>query len=406
MRAFLPIEVKGHAKIVDDLGNVLLDKDNAVHPENLARVFARALANEFNYTIYRMAFGNGGTIVDAAFTVTYKTPNDGQPPDIGTWDSRIYNETYSEIVDEGQTVLNPLLGTDPGSADLNTGDRPGGGAVPASDPPTVLHVSGPGVRSNELGLTSEVVITCVLNEDEPLAQFATDSSPPTDNTETDFVFDEIGLYTSGAPAIATSGYQYIDVGTRNSLDNTGLVAGTMYKFNIAVDGGIPVVVTFTTPAGGGSGVGGEILYGDLCEAINTGNVLWGLAGVSPLPGAGTTISITDTTGGTFPSIIGAQTFGFLQFESGSAGATSAVAVTAGATNDMIVALNPPTGGIIKPAVIGRAAGVQNNPIAPTTERERLLAHLIFSPILKSRNRVLTITYTLTVSVARTPLITA
>lgn len=405
MRMFLPIEVKGHAKIVDDLGNVLLDKSNAVHPQNMARVFARALADEFNYTVYRMAFGNGGTIVDAAFTVTYKTPNDGQSPDIATWDSRIYNETYSEIVDEGQTVLNPLLGTDPGSADLNTGFRSGGGAVPASDPPTVLHVSGPGVRSNELGLTSEVVITCVLNEDEPLAQFATDSLPPTQGTEEDFVFDEIGLYTSGAPAINTSGYQYIDVGTRTSEADTGLVPGTNYDFNIAVNGGVPVNISFTTPAGGGSGVGGEILYGDLCEAINTGNVLWGFSGVSPLPGVGTTVAITDYTGGTFPTIIGAQTYGFLRFESGSAGATSSIALTPG-TNNMIAALNPPSGGIVQPGVAGKAAGVQNNPVAPTTERERLLAHLIFSPILKARNRVLTITYTLTVSVARTPLITA
>jgi hypothetical protein len=32
----------------------------------------------------------------------------------------------------------------------------------------------------------------------------------------------------------------------------------------------------------------------------------------------------------------------------------------------------------------------------------LLAHLIFSPILKSANRVLNITYTLTVTVGRTP----
>jgi len=403
MRTFLPVEVKGRAKIVDDLGNVLLEtKPNAVHPQNLARVFARALSNEHNYYIYRMAFGNGGTIVDAAFTITYKTPNDGQPPDLATWDSRIYNETYSEIIDAGQVTLNPLLGTDPGSADLNTGDRPGGGAVPASDPPSVPHVSGPGVRSNELGLTSEVVITCVLNQDEPLSQQATDSSPPTDDTETDFVFDEIGLYTAGAPAIATSGYQYLDVGTRNSEEDSGLLPGTAYSFSISIDGGIPIPVSFTTPAGGGSGSGGEILYGDLCEAINTGDVLWGMSGVNPMGSA--TISITDNTGGTFPTIAGAETFGFLKFESPTAGATSSILISAAVA--FLAALNPPSGATAQTSVAGKAAGVQNNPVAPTTERERLLAHLIFSPVLKSRNRVLTITYTLTISVARTPLITA
>ncbi len=405
MRVFLPIEVDGHLKAVDDLGNVLVDKHNAVHPQNLARVFARSLANEHNYFINRVAFGNGGTIVDAAFTVTYKTPNDGQPPDISTWDSRIYNETYSEIVDEGQVILNPDLGTDPGSADLNTGTRPGGGAVPSSDPPSIPHVSGPGVRSNELGLTSEVIITCVLNEDEPLAQFSSDSNPPTENTEEEFVFDEIGLYTSGGAAIATSGYQYINVGNRVSTDDSGLVPGTAYSFNIAVDGGLPVVISFTTPASGGSGTGGEILYGDLCEAINTGDVLWLMTGVSPLPG-GAVMTITDYTGGTFPSIAGVQTFGFIRFESATTGTTSSINLAGANTTAFLPSLNPPIGGTLETAVSGSAAGVQNNPIAPTLERERLLAHLIFSPVLKAANRVITITYTLTISVARTPPITS
>jgi hypothetical protein len=41
-------------------------------------------------------------------------------------------------------------------------------------------------------------------------------------------------------------------------------------------------------------------------------------------------------------------------------------------------------------------------LAPALERERLITHLIFSPITKAANRTLTITYTLTISVARTP----
>lgn len=65
-------------------------------------------------------------------------------------------------------------------------------------------------------------------------------------------------------------------------------------------------------------------------------------------------------------------------------------------------LNPPTYNILVPSVNGAAQGVQNAPLDPTTERERLLAHLIFSPVLKAANRALTITYTLTISVARTP----
>lgn len=395
----IPVVVKGHLNIVDDLGNVLVDKDNAIHPQNLARIFARALSNEPNYYINRIAFGNGGTIVDAAFTVTYRTPNDGQAPDIATWDSRIYNETYSEIIDDGLATLNPLLGTDPGSADLNTGVRPGGGAVPSSDPISVPHVSGPGVRSNELGLTSEVIISATLNGDEPVGQFTTDSLAPTQSTESSFVFDEIGLYTSGGPAINTSGYQFIDVGNRTSTDDSGLLPGQSYSFDIAVDGGMSFVITFTVPVGGGSGSSGQVLYGDICEAINTGSTAWGMTGTNPLPG-NAKMSITDNTGGTFPSFAGAQTYGFLKVESATSGVASTINMAGTNTTAFLQALNPPVQATLKTAVDGTIAGLQNSPTNPTVERERLLTHLIFSPVLKSKNRTLSITYTLTISVAK------
>ncbi|MGI0076106.1 MAG: hypothetical protein ACREAU_01720 [Nitrosopumilaceae archaeon] len=399
----LPVEVKGHLNIQDDLGNIFVDKENAVHPQNMARVIARALANESNFYIHRMAFGNGGTIIGVTFDITYMTVNDGQPPDVRTWDSRLYRETYAEIVDEGNPTLNLLLGTDPGSADSNTGTRPGGGSVPSGDPASVPHVSGPGVRSNELGLTSEVVVTCVLNPDEPSGQFATDALGPIEDPDGSFTFDEIALYTTGAPAIATNGSQDIDVGNRTALDDTGLTANTPYNFNIAVNGGGVVNINFITPAAGGSGPGNEILYGDLVKAILTGDVVWNpvWAGFNPLPGVGTTVNITND--GSFdPFVPLANTFGFLRFISGTTGTASSIALTAGTPGpqDMIAALNPPIGGIIKPQVNGRAAGVQNNPVTPSTEAERLLAMVVFSPVLKAKNRTLTITYTLTVSVAR------
>lgn len=397
----LPLSVKGHVHVEDDFGNTLLDKQNAVHPQNMARVIARALANEDNYWIHRIAFGNGGTLTDAAFTVTFRTPNDGQPPDVRTWDSRLYQETYSEIVDDSVTPTS-LLGTDPGSAGPNAGTRPGGGADPTGDPASIPHVSGPGVRSNELGLNSEVVVTAVLNPGEPTGQFPSDDNSPSEDTESSFTFDEIGLYTTGGPAIDTNGSQDIDVGNRTSEDDTGLFANTAYNFSITVDGGAPVVISFTTPAGG-SGPGGEILYGDLCEALNTGDLTWGLAGVPALPGA--TIAITDNTL-SFPSITGQQTFGFLRVTSSSTGASSTVVLAAGtvfgspASQDMIAALNQPSGGTLLAANDGEDAGVQNDPVNSDTERERLLTHIIFSPVLKSANRTLTITYTLTISVAR------
>lgn len=395
------VQVSGHLLAVDDLGNTLIDKSNAVHPQNMARIFARALANEHNYFINRIAFGNGGTVVGAAFQVTYRQPNDGQSPDIASWDSRLYHETYSEIINAGQTVLNPLIGTDPGSADLNTGVRTGGGAVPTSDPVSVPHVSGPGCRSAELGLVSEVVVTAVLNSNEPRSQFISDTNATTNtqNASGSFVFDEIGLYTSGAQAINTSGFQYIDVGNRTSVDDTGLLPGQNYSFNISVDGGTSTVIQFTTPITGGTGPGGQILYGDLCQAINTGDSLWGMSGVNPLPG-GALFSITDFTSGTFPTITGSMTYGFLRVESPTAGNNSTVDLSGAQTTALLSALNPPLGATLQPSVVGTTAGLQNAPTNPTMERERLLTHLTFSPVLKAANRSITITYTLTISVAR------
>lgn len=378
------LSVKGHVLIKDDQGKVLVDKFNAVHPQNLSRVIARALANEDNFWIHRIAFGNGGTLINPAYEITYRTPNDGQSPDIRTWNSRLYKETYSEVVDDSVTPSS-LLGTDPGSADSD-GTRPGGGAYPAGDPASIPHVSGPGVRSNELGLTSEVVITAVLNASEPTGQSNLDNLT---DPESSFTFDEIGLYTTGAPAAPSNGIIDVDVNDKTSENDTGLTGSTPYSFSIQVDGGVVVPITFTTPPSG-SGSGGEILYGDLCEALNTADPVWSVS--SPLPG-GTKVSITDTTT-SFPSITGSETYGFLRFISSTTGSSSSVALTDG---NLFSAL----GGTIQPPVNGVNAGVQNNPVNSSTEQERLLTHIVFSPVLKSANRTLTITYTLTISVART-----
>jgi len=382
----LPLEIMGHVKIEDDHGEVLLDKDNAVHPQNMARVIARALSNENNYRIHRMAFGNGGTEIDAAFTVTFKNPNDGQPPDTQTWESRLYNETYSEIVDDSNTAL---LGTDPGSAGPNVGTRAGGGANPAGDPASVEHVSGPGTRSRELGLTSEVTVVVVLNPNEPSGQLADDQT--SNNLNSDFTFDEIGLYTSGRPAASSSGVQDVDVSDKTSTDQTTLQGGMTYDFIITIDGGTATPISLTPPTDNPT-------FGELCEALNNPTGATGIAWAvsTPMPGAAT-CSITDTTFGTYPSIEGLQTFGFLRFTSGTTGSTSTVSLAAGTTLDLFTNL---PGVLVTPATDGNEKGVQNNAINSITEQERLLTHLIFSPVLKAANRTLTVTYTLTISVAR------
>lgn len=428
MKDILQLEVKGHVKIVDDLGKVYVDQSNAVVPANMARVIARALSNESNYYINRIAFGNGGTEINAAYTITYNPVNDGfdslgNPlPFPQITQTRLYHETYSEIVNEGNATLNPLLGSDPGSADANTGVRPGGGAVPADDPPTILHVSGPGVRSVDNGLTSNAIVTCVLNAAEPTGQYLTDVLGPIENTSNpsaitgpsnpnanSFTFDEIGLYTSGAQAIGSNGYQQVNVGNKTALSATNFSPATTYNFHIAVNGGATQIVQFTTPAAG-SGTGGVFLFGDLVVALTTGQASWNISvgglGVVGSNFLGSTASVNITNDGTFnAAVLPAQTFGSLMFSSSSTGPTSIITLTPGSVgvglNDMFAALTT-TGSTFNPSVAGATAGVTDAPLAPTTEQERLLTHLIFTPVLKAANRTLVITYTLTISVARTP----
>lgn len=387
------LQVKGHVKIVDDLGNVLLDNDNAIHPQNMARIIARALANESNSGIYRIAFGNGGTTTDAAFTVSYNPPNDGLPPDTRTWDSRLYNETYSEVIDEGNVTINAALGTDPGSADSNTGTRPGGGSVASSDPTTTIHTSGPGVRSVEQGLVSQVIITCVLNPDEPTGQ--TTGAVVDPNFGNSFAFDEIGLYSGGARASDSTGVHDADVGNKKSSDVAlNIVPGTTYGFAVAVDGGSDNAITFTPPAALSS-----VTYGQICEALNTGDPTWNPAwgGVSPLPG-GASVAITDETL-LYPSITGAQTYGYLRFSSSTSGNGSSIVVKDQVTAPVVSFFSTIAANLLDP-VEGADAGVQNDPLNPETERERLLTHIIFSPVLKAAQRTLTVTYTLSIYVAR------
>ena len=369
------VGVTGTVVIKDDLGEELLNKRNAIHPRNMARVFARALANEPNSSVYRIALGNGGTLTDASLNVTFNTPNDGLPPDVVDWRSRLYNETYSEIVDDTSSQL----GTDPGSAD-QSGTRTGGGANPDGE-------TGTGVVSNDLGSISEVIITAIINANEPTNQVSIGQNQPESGS---FVFDELGLYTSGAAATDTTGYVNIDVGNKASTDLTTLIGGETYDFRYTVDGNPDQnTVTFTVPTDIGTPT-----FGDLVEAINTGDSDWG----QPLLN-NVALKISDNTT-LYPSTTAQETFGFLQLISGSAGANSAVTVSVGGQDDaqdMIAALNATP---LTP-VSGSDAGVENKPGDADGEGERLLTHLIFQPIYKSSERQITITYTLTISVGRT-----
>lgn len=151
--------VQGHIKITDAVtGEVLIDKDNAIHYENMSEALSLSLGNKGTGTIYQMAFGNGATAVDSTGIITYLPPNTyGQ-------NASLYNQTYQKIVDN-TSVLN----TDPGRNYIE-----------------IRHI--PGV------IYTDIFVSCLLDYAEPSGQQAFDNSATMQGT---YVFDELGLKSYG-----------------------------------------------------------------------------------------------------------------------------------------------------------------------------------------------------------------
>ena len=103
-------KIEGFVKIHDPkTGEVLVDKKNAIHYENISIAMAETLSNRDVGWIYEMAFGNGGSSVDPTGVITYLPPNTtGQNADL-------YNETYAKVVDD-----NSAANTDRKSTRLNS----------------------------------------------------------------------------------------------------------------------------------------------------------------------------------------------------------------------------------------------------------------------------------------------
>ena len=148
-------KIEGFVKIHDPkTGEILLDKKNAIHYENISICMANMLADKNIGYIYEMAFGNGGSAVDPTGVITYLPPNTtGQNADL-------YNETYYKVVDN-----NSAADTDPVNNYI-----------------TVLHTSG--------NVYTDIVVTCLLDYGDPAGQQAFDNST---NFNGEYVFDELGL---------------------------------------------------------------------------------------------------------------------------------------------------------------------------------------------------------------------
>ncbi len=70
------VMIEGHIKIFDpESGEVMVDKRNAIHYENMSQALASSLANKTTGFVHEMSFGNGGTSVDPTGIITYLTPN-------------------------------------------------------------------------------------------------------------------------------------------------------------------------------------------------------------------------------------------------------------------------------------------------------------------------------------------
>ena len=69
------VMMTGHIKIFDpETGEVIVDKRNAIHYENMSQALANSLANKSNGFVHELALGNGGTSVDTT-CLLYTSPS-------------------------------------------------------------------------------------------------------------------------------------------------------------------------------------------------------------------------------------------------------------------------------------------------------------------------------------------
>lgn len=147
--------IEGFVKITDtDTGEVLVDKKNAVHYENMSEAIALSLANRAAGHVHEMVFGNGASTVSGTGAITYF------PPNVTGQDAALYNQTYSKVVND----LSPL----------NTDNTQN----------TIR------VQHTQSQVFSDIVVTCVLGYTEPDGQEFFDDGTDNDGS---YVFDELGL---------------------------------------------------------------------------------------------------------------------------------------------------------------------------------------------------------------------
>jgi hypothetical protein len=163
-REEVKIKVIGHIRITEGesleeiragKGRLVMDKMNAIHPENFSIMIARGIANRDFGTVYTMHFGSGGATIDPLGVVSYADPNT-----VGVAD--LNDPVYFEVVDDSANA-------------------------PPGNQMSVRHITGT--------LFSDVEIRCVLDKNQPFGQPISSGSGTINMNDSRFVFDEIALKT-------------------------------------------------------------------------------------------------------------------------------------------------------------------------------------------------------------------
>lgn len=150
------LNMSGHILIRDkETGEEIINKRNAIHYGNMARIVAEALNNTADSYINYIAFGNGGTSVDTSGgKVLYRSPRVSEAYEAS---ASLYNKTYHKDIQ----------------------------GVQADDNNKIEIITGASY--------TDIKMTVTLGYSEPTDQEVFDTSA---NNEGNYIFDELGVFTN------------------------------------------------------------------------------------------------------------------------------------------------------------------------------------------------------------------
>lgn len=151
MEHAIKLQAFGHLTITDgDTGEVLVDKDNAIHYGNISTQIALAMSGHPDSFIEYMVFGKGASATDGAGVITYRLPKVSTTKSLG---ARLYTPNLVLKV-SNHASISPFT--------LNGGD---------------VKIAGTSETNFE-----DITITAELTDIDTIAD--------------DMVFDEIGLFSA------------------------------------------------------------------------------------------------------------------------------------------------------------------------------------------------------------------